>query len=354
MRTFIPTILLSAALLPLVTPANHYTDNSFAKRQSAALPAYVPSTNISATLPCGVVNVTGLNSPSLGVASFLAIPYAIPPVGDLRFKAPQEFVYTEGKNYDGRYHGPACLQANVSANTGGYGTSESCLTLDVFAPSTAVPAAHYGGSTSTGNKTLLPVMVWIYGGAFDEGASNLYNASAIIYESVQIQSPIIVVALNYRLGIFGFGQGSEFATNNATNLGLRDQILALEWVQTNIASFGGDPRKVTLAGESAGAISIALHYLNPALVHDTLTSNTLFRSAIMESGAQYTYPITNEFTTRQNVFDTFVNLTNCSTGAMGTMGTASYNQSLFSCLKALPAATLLAAQNQILAMPLLG
>lgn len=105
------------------------------------------------------------------------------------------------------------------------------------------------------NASLIPPPP-VFGGGFINGANTIYDGTAIIAQSVLMRSPVILVVPNYRLNIYGWLNGVEALANNATNLGLRDQLAALEWVQEHVAAFGGDPKKVTIQGESAGAISI--------------------------------------------------------------------------------------------------
>jgi carboxylesterase type B len=128
----------------------------------------------------------------------------------------------------------------------GYDMSEDCLYINVVRPAGIDPAAQ------------LPVAVWIHGGGLTMGGSadRRYNLSFIVQNSVDLGTPIIAVSFNYRLAVFGFISGPEVQAAGATNLGFRDQRLALRWINENIAGFGGSPEKVTLWGESAGAISI--------------------------------------------------------------------------------------------------
>ncbi len=158
-------------------------------------------------------------------------------------------------------------------------------------------------------------------------------------QGLETKKPVVIVTINYRLGIFGFGYGAEIAANNAANLGLKDAIASLQWVQDNIKAFGGNPNEVTVFGESAGAILISLMYLNPGI--------NLFRSAIMESGAQSTAPIGPTSSIYQGPYDATVKFANCTV----SNGTASGNQSTFECLKALPAFALLNATLATLALP---
>lgn len=144
-----------------------------------------------------------------------------------------------------------------------------CLTLDVVRPS----------GTCTDDK--LPVFVWIYGGGFDAGGSAdpRYNTSYLVNASVAIQKPMIAVSINYRIGGWGFLGSREVAAAGALNIGLFDQRLALKWIQENIGAFGGDPERVTIAGESAGGFSTGYH-----LVGFDGENEGLFRAAILESG----------------------------------------------------------------------
>lgn len=128
----------------------------------------------------------------------------------------------------------------------------------------------------------LPVAVWIYGGGFAQGSGVdlRYNLSFIVQESVNLGQPMLGITLNYRLSAWGFLQGDEVRESRQTNLGLRDQRLAFQWIQENIANFGGDPSKVTIWGQSAGAGSVGMHIM----AYNGRDDN-LFRSAIMESGS---------------------------------------------------------------------
>lgn len=165
-------------------------------------------------------------------------------------------------------------------------------------------------------------------------------------QAATTERPIVFVALNYRLGVLGFPYGEEVAENNAANLGLRDVQKGLEWVQEHIRAFGGNPDQVTVFGQSAGAILISLLYLQPEL--------NLFKSAIMQSGAQSTAPIGPTGSTWQGPFDALVNFAGCNTSANSTMGNATLAgnfTSSFECLKSLPAAQILAAQQRVQQVP---
>ncbi len=179
--------------------------------------------------------------------AFLGIPYAKPPVGALRFAPPQPVdPWTDER--EATMHGSSCAQS-MGATSPTNGVNEDCLTLNVYTPQTP----------PTGG---LPVFVWIHGGAYVSGGSSQYDG-----QKLSERGPLVVVTINYRLGAFGF---LSHATLDATrgnepsgNDGLRDQQLALKWVKNNIAAFGGDPGKVTLAGESAGSMSACIHLVSP-------------------------------------------------------------------------------------------
>lgn len=202
------------------------------------------------------------------VKSFLGIPYAQPPVGDLRWKAPVPVGKWSGvkKATEFGFH---CMQGNVFGDMVFHdaGGSEDCLTLNVW-----VPDKH--------TEPKLPVMVWIYGGGFVAGTTS--EARQDGYHLAQ--QGVIVVSMNYRLGVFGFMVHPELAQesghNSAGNYGLLDQLATLKWVHENIAAFGGDPANVTIFGESAGSFSVSAQMASPL-------AKGLFQKAIGESGAAF-------------------------------------------------------------------
>ncbi len=190
------------------------------------------------------------------VVSFKGVPYAEPPVGSLRWRAPQPVKPWQDVR-DAAQFGPSCMQADNVPK------SEDCLTLNVWRPAatTADP---------------LPVMVWIHGGALVHGGAPIYPADALAEQGV------VVVSMNYRLGRLGFfahpALAAEAPGDPRGNYGYLDQQAALQWVQRNIAAFGGDPTKVTIFGESAGGGSVMVHLTSPL-------SRGLFHRAIMQSPA---------------------------------------------------------------------
>lgn len=193
------------------------------------------------------------------IAVFRGIPYARPPVGPLRWRAPQPLPRWTSP-LPARAFGAICMQADPAGDSGvgPEAPSEDCLTLNIWAP-------RAGGAK-------LPVMVWLHGGGYTGGSASapLYDGSALARRGV------IVVTLNYRLGRFGFFAHPELKGEGA-NFGLLDQRAALAWVRDNIAAFGGDPRRVTLFGNSAGGESVLFHMIAPA-------SRGLFHRAIVQSG----------------------------------------------------------------------
>ncbi|KAI0284362.1 extracellular triacylglycerol lipase precursor [Russula aff. rugulosa BPL654] len=199
---------------------------------------------------------------------FGGIPFAEPPVGKYRLSPPRpKHSLSPLRSFNASNYGPECLQQGSDADM-----SEDCLTLNIFRPS------------GTDKDSSLPVMFWIYGGGFNRGASSLYDGTFFVEQSVARGTPIVFVSMNYRLGPLGFPQGPEAIQRGALNLGLHDQWAALEWVQKNIASFGGDPHKVTVFGESAGALSASFHYLNENF-------STVARAAIFQSGTASSIPV---------------------------------------------------------------
>ncbi|KAM0310043.1 hypothetical protein ACHAO8_008440 [Botrytis cinerea] len=196
---------------------------------------------------------------------FLGIPYAIPPLGDLRFARPKSLNTSFTGYRDATHYGHSCYQYGTKFNL-----SEDCLTLNVIRPA---------GTTPDSN---LPVLIWIFGGGFYTGATAdpQYNLSGITHVGQQTGQPIITVSMDYRLGVWGFLQTPQVLAEGSSNAGLLDQRLALRWIKENIASFGGNPEKITVWGESAGGQSISYHLYS----YDGRDDN-LFQAAIIESGS---------------------------------------------------------------------
>ncbi|HEY4198697.1 MAG TPA: carboxylesterase family protein, partial [Mucilaginibacter sp.] len=208
----------------------------------------------------------GTTNAATGIRSFKGIPFAQPPVGDLRWKEPQPV-----KNWTGvrkaDHFGPKAMQKNIYSDMvfRGDGTSEDCLYLNVWTPAKSA-------------KEKLPVLVYFYGGGFSAG-----DGSEPRYDGENMaQKGIVTLTVNYRLGVFGFMSHPELTAESphhaSGNYGLLDQNAALRWVQENIAAFGGDPKRVTIAGESAGSIAVCAQMASPL-------SKNLIAGAIGESGA---------------------------------------------------------------------
>ena len=206
------------------------------------------------------------------VKAFLGLPYAAPPVGDLRWKAPEPPAKWKGTRDAGKF-GAHCAQLHVYDDMifqDGAG-SEDCLFLNVYAPADAKA------------KSKLPVMFWIHGGGYSGGASSepRHNGDFLPLKGV------VLVTINYRLGVFGFLATADLAkeADGATgNYGLRDQVAALQWVKENIGQFGGDPGNVTIFGESAGSFAVSTLMAAPS-------AQGLFQKAIGESGAAFSDPV---------------------------------------------------------------
>ncbi|WP_433191784.1 carboxylesterase/lipase family protein [Nocardia sp. CA-107356] len=209
-----------------------------------------------------IVSVTGgkiRGRTTAGVSAFLGVPYAAAPVGPARFRLPTRVPDWQGVR-DALTHGATCVQSPypppIHALIGSDGIpGDEYLNVNVWTPDP-------GGSG-------LPVMVWIHGGAYTRGS----NARVIYNGAGFARDGVVLVSINYRLGISGFAAVADAPLNR----GLHDQLFALRWVQENIESFGGDPNRVTIFGESAGGMSVATLMASPL-------SRGLFRQAIMQSG----------------------------------------------------------------------
>ncbi|EKM78357.1 hypothetical protein AGABI1DRAFT_75927 [Agaricus bisporus var. burnettii JB137-S8] len=274
-----------------------------------ALTAILADTAAAAapTVKLDAATLTGNSAGS--VHQYLGIPFAQPPVGDLRFRRPQS-IQAYNQSFSATHYGQACPQQQLTVpilqgipqeiasgvlNTlfaAVFPDGEDCLTINVIKPATA---------TSTSK---LPVLVWIFGGGFELGSTAMYDGTAIVKKSMAMGSPVIFVSMNYRLSAFGFLASKEVKEAGVGNLGLHDQREALRWVQKYIPAFGGDRTKVTIWGESAGAISVSLHMLANG-------GNTegLFRAAVMQSGAPI--PV-GDIEMGQTYYDAIVDDTGCS------------------------------------------
>lgn len=232
-----------------------------------------------------VVGSSGSNR----VDSFNGIPFARAPTGSLRLKPPQA-IQTSLGTVQASGSAKSCPQFFFTTDSSDFPLSvlgeltniplfqtvtnagEDCLTVSIRRP------------TGTAAGANLPVLVWIFGGGFELGSTSMYDGTSLVSASMSLGMPIVFVAINYRVGGFGFMPGSEILKDGSANLGLLDQRLALQWVADNIKAFGGDPTKVTIWGESAGSISV---FDQMALYDGDHTYNgaPLFRAGIMNSGS---------------------------------------------------------------------
>ncbi|KAL1441257.1 hypothetical protein MTO96_008679 [Rhipicephalus appendiculatus] len=211
--------------------------------------------------------VTVLNG-TTEVDAYLGIPYAAPPIGELRFKGPVPPVSWRPYVLDATKKGSACIQftpANPIPSWAEHESeqSEDCLYVNVWTPR----------KKENATEQLKHVMVWIHGGGFNSG-----SASMDLYDGAILAAAgdVVVVSMNYRLGVFGFISLPNDRTPVNGNQGLLDQVFALRWVHDNIVNFGGDPARVTLFGESAGGWSIGYHAISPM-------ARSLFNRAIVQS-----------------------------------------------------------------------
>jgi carboxylesterase type B len=309
-----------------------------------ALPVVIaaPAPNNREAAPTVTVSqpkATFIGTSGNNIDSFNGIPFALPPTGSRRLRPPEPIETSLG-TIQATSPAKSCPQFKFSTDESDLPTSiiakvenipifqqiansgEDCLTLDVRRPAGTTPDAR------------LPVLVWIYGGGFEQGSTTNYDGATFVASSVSLGMPVIYVAMNYRLGGFGFLPGAEVLEDGSANLGLLDQRLALEWVADNIAEFGGDPTKVTIWGESAGSISV----FNQMALYDgdnMYNGAPLFRSGIMNSGSiAPAKPV--DGVKGQAVYDTVVKNAGCSR-----------SKDTLSCLRGLDYTRFLNAANSV-------
>nr|POF25997.1 putative secreted lipase [Quercus suber] len=308
----------------------------------ATLALAIPTVERAAAPSVTIQNGTLIGATNSGIDSFKGIPFAQPPVGNLRLKPPQSVTNSFG-TLMATGSPRACPQQIIQVDQTGLlnlpsdvlgllldspllqnvtNAGEDCLTMQVYRPAGTAP------------DSKLPVVFWIFGGGFELGWSEMYDGSNFVARSVELGKPVIFVAVSYRVGGFGFLAGKELAADHSTNLGLRDQRLGLQWTAENIAAFGGDPDKVTIWGESAGAISAYDHTIINNGDH-TYNGKPLFRAAILNSGSTVpANPVTDA--APQAIYDTVVENAGCS----------SASDSL-SCLRSVDYTTFLDASNSV-------
>ncbi|KAF2813991.1 putative triacylglycerol lipase [Mytilinidion resinicola] len=212
-----------------------------------------------------------------GISQWLGIRYAAPPVGQLRFQAPQDPIASYQSVQIADQHGLICLGTAQDPNDDE--TSEDCLFLDVYAPTNATESSK------------LPVYFFIQGGGFNTNSNANYNGTGLIQVSGM---NIVVVTFNYRVGPYGFLAGKEVVVGGSLNNGLKDQRKAMEWVQKYICKFGGDPQHVVVGGNSAGAASISLHVTayggrDDHLFHATAAESQSFAALMTADESQFAY-----------------------------------------------------------------
>jgi acetylcholinesterase len=184
----------------------------------------------------GTILTAGLEHP---IEAYLGIPYALSTAGEGRFRPPVKVPHS-GSTFNATQYGHICAESSDAANNQG----EDCLSLNLFRPQAQEPQK-------------LPVLVYIHGGSFNFGSSQSRNIAELIAAS---SVPIIGVSMNYRIGALGFLPSTLTAKEGLLNLGLRDQVMAMQWVKENINAIGGDPERVTIMGDSAGGHSVRLYY----------------------------------------------------------------------------------------------
>ncbi|THU84529.1 alpha/beta-hydrolase [Dendrothele bispora CBS 962.96] len=242
--------------------------------QSTILSAYLTTVECTPTVVIG--NTTFIGSQRTEDIDFFGgIPFAEPPTGNLRLMPPVPRLFntadrsdTSSKLLNATNFGPSCIQTLLPVDE----ISEDCLTVNIFRPSSTV----FKHST-----TLLPVMIWFYGGGYIIGRSSRYDGTPLVTRSITRGAPTIVVSANSRMGPLGFPRGEDVTRkfeegSPILNLGLEDNVAAIEWVKQHIEAFGGDPDKITVFGESAGAVSLEILILNDRI-------RGLAKGVIMES-----------------------------------------------------------------------
>ncbi|KAL7005224.1 hypothetical protein EMMF5_005196 [Cystobasidiomycetes sp. EMM_F5] len=286
--------LVAAAAFLLAASANPVASSPLASRQQGP-----SASNITVTVRNGTAR--GSLLPGLNVHQFLGLPYAQTTGGQGRFARPRSLNTSFTGVFDATVPGNVCPGYGISSYANPaynqfYNISEDCLNINVWRP------ANVSANAS------LPVLFWIFGGAFTQGtgADPRYNGSYIVQKSVQMGTPIIFVNINYRVSAFGFPAGQAANSSGNLNLGLRDQRLALGWVQENIAAFGGDAKAVSIWGQSAGGQSVVLQNLAFGGRDDGL-----FRSSIVDSGVFLTQ-VNTTLANRQASWNTFLSNTNCT------------------------------------------
>ncbi|RDU96405.1 carboxylesterase/lipase family protein [Trinickia dinghuensis] len=259
-------VVALSVLVPLLSVALRTADARAIEVRAQSAPAVQQASSPRIELTVGTISGIQVLAPR-PVRTFLGIPYAAPPTGPLRWQAPQPVARWAGVRQAVQF-GPRCMQhASGKPSFRSTRVSEDCLYLNVWAP-------------DPGKDEKRPVLVYFHGGNLNEG-----DASESRYDGANLaEIGIVTVTVNYRLGVFGFlalpSARHESSDSAVGNYGLLDQVAALRWVRDNIASFGGDPAKVTIAGDTGGAVAVSAHMASPQ-------SRGLFARAIAQSGGAF-------------------------------------------------------------------
>ncbi|KAI0969347.1 putative lipase [Xylaria arbuscula] len=274
--------------------------------KTAALAAWATDYSSAYTGPYVVDDTQGVTYNGLdrnGIEVFLGIPFGEDTSGANRFKPPRPYTHARGVIVDATSYGPACPQSIEAASPPFLYTevseiSEDCLNLIIGRPK------------GTTKDSRLPVMVWIYGGSFFGGQNREAATSpdGIVVQSIANGLPVIVVAINYRVGFFGFAQSTALETEGSENAGLRDQRLGLEWVRDHIEQFGGNPDKVTIFGQSSGGLAVGMQIMAYGA-----SKPVPFQQGICESQANEP-GITGNFTV--NAMQLMVDTVGCNTSSL--------------------------------------
>ncbi|RAH67869.1 putative carboxylesterase [Aspergillus aculeatinus CBS 121060] len=257
---------------------------TFASQIASALPSSADGAS-APTVDLGYSKYQGTRLAG-GVDQFLGMRYAAPPLGDLRFRAPQDPV-TNATLQTATEYGPICIGVDQDNSPADW--TEDCLFINVFKPSTATP------------QSKLPVWFFIQGGGYAQNSNSNYNGTAVVEESGH---GLVFVTLNYRVGALGFLASEEVRKNGDLNVGLLDQRKAMHWIKKHIASFGGDPDHIVIHGVSAGAGSVAFH-----LTAFGGKDEKLFVGAVAESSF---WPTQRTVAEMEFQYERFVNDTGCS------------------------------------------
>ncbi|XP_065311859.2 cholinesterase-like [Dermacentor albipictus] len=275
---------------------------------TGVLSAVAEEINIDRETTEGTVRGKLVHSLGKPVEEYRGIPFAEPPVGNLRFRPPQPKSAWEG-TLDVTSRSTACPQVPVPGfNLGGITITEDCLHLNVWVP-----------ESSSKTSSSRPVLVWIHGGGFTFGSANEANYTGAVLAAL---TDMLVVSMNYRLGILGFMNANS--PEAPGNVGAMDQNMALKWVQRNIKSFGGDSKQVTLFGESAGSVSAHAHILSPM-------SHGLFRRAVLLSGTMYSFDIWDSVEESMAKGDAVAKVVGCS--REGTISISTNPEEVVNCMR---------------------